>query len=111
MSASKPELAFQVTIHLAPEDVDKFLEISRPAFERIKSEPGLTFFELYRSPEDPGALSWSEKWTESIEYILQEHVNKDYMKEYLAATEPMFTKPREVKFLNPIGPPFYYQKA
>lgn len=30
----------------------------------------------------------------------QEHLNKDYYKPYLEATEPLFTKPREVKILN-----------
>jgi hypothetical protein len=32
------------------------------------------------------------------------------MKNYLASTEPMFVKPREVKVLKRVGPPFYSNK-
>ncbi|KAL6362843.1 hypothetical protein LRP88_04156 [Fusarium phalaenopsidis] len=37
-------------------------------------------------------------------------IPKDYYKEYFAATEPMFVKPREFKVYNRLGSPYYTAK-
>jgi hypothetical protein len=37
---------------------------------------------------------------------MKEQAGKEYYKEYFAATEPMYLKPREFKILNRVGPPF-----
>ena len=40
----------------------------------------------------------------------QVQIRKDYYKEYFAATEPMFVKPREFKVYNRLGSPYYTAK-
>lgn len=36
---------------------------------------------------------------------------KDYYNEYLEATEPMYIRPREMKIVNRVGPPFAFYKS
>lgn len=40
---------------------------------------------------------------------IQHQITKEYYKEYMAATEPMFVQPREVKILKRLAP-FYMAK-
>jgi hypothetical protein len=37
-------------------------------------------------------------------------MTKEYYKEYFAATDPMFLKPREFKILNRVGAPYFMAK-
>jgi hypothetical protein len=37
-------------------------------------------------------------------------MNKEYYKPYLAATEPMFIKPREFKILKRVGAPYIHYR-
>lgn len=55
-------ISLQVTVHIAPENVDKFFAAFKPVFDAVCAEPELTFFELYRDPDEPGKLSWVENW-------------------------------------------------
>lgn len=41
---------------------------------------------------------------------LQTQLQKEYYKPYLAATEPLFVKPREYKLYSRLGKPFYTAK-
>lgn len=36
---------------------------------------------------------------------------KEYYKEYLKATEPMYIGPREMRIVNRAGPPFAFYKS
>ncbi|KAF6808184.1 C6 finger domain-containing protein [Colletotrichum sojae] len=130
------ETAFYITIYVAPENVEKFLEESKSVFEKIKAEPGLVFFEMYQTAGEPGTISWVEKWSESIQWLMevgesrshllitvqeyfanpyrseyQNQMTKPYYPEYFAVTEPMYVKPREMKVLSPLGSPFFFQKS
>ncbi|KAF6804160.1 C6 finger domain-containing protein [Colletotrichum musicola] len=129
------ETAFYITIYVAPENVEKFLEESKSVFEKIKAEPGLVFFEMYQAAGEPGTISWVEKWSESIQWLMevgepqshliavqlyfanrcrsqpQNQMTKPYYPEYFAVTEPMYVKPREMKVLSPLGSPFFFQKS
>jgi len=40
---------------------------------------------------------------------IQEH-KKDYFKEYIAQTEPLWIKPREVRIIERVGPSFLFSK-
>jgi quinol monooxygenase YgiN len=120
-----PGISLQVTVTIAPENVSKFLELFQSVYEKVIAEPECTFFEVYHSPENPGVLSWVENWylllsffllwllltdayvvtrTQSIEWLFQNQFSKEYYKEYLETTEPMFLKPREAKILKRLSP-------
>lgn len=62
MSSPKQEISLHITIYIAPENVTKFFEYFKPAYEKVIAEKECTFFEVYQSPEDPGTLSWVENW-------------------------------------------------
>lgn len=100
-------------------------------FDHVIAEPECLYFELFQDPNDPGTISWVENWNKSPEKFMavcspvyqinlvlnmsyanleKENMGKDYYKPYLAATEPMFTKPREFKILKRVGLPYVYHK-
>ncbi|PWY75204.1 hypothetical protein BO94DRAFT_524009 [Aspergillus sclerotioniger CBS 115572] len=95
--------SLHITIHINPSDLPKFWEAFRPVYEKVIGEPECTFFEVYQSPEEPGTLSWVENWSKSKEWLLENQITKDYYRDYLAVTTPMFVKPREVKLLSRVA--------
>ncbi|KAM5368032.1 hypothetical protein ACJZ2D_009746 [Fusarium nematophilum] len=121
-------ISLHVTIYIKPDDVPKFFEYFKPVYDKVTAEPECTFFEVYQSPEDPGTLHWVENWSQTVDWLLnvfiaspssaelladqltQVQIPKEYYKEYFAATEPMFIKPREFKVYNRLGPPYYTAK-
>ncbi|KAI0196966.1 hypothetical protein F4808DRAFT_297201 [Astrocystis sublimbata] len=102
--------SLHVTVYVAPEDVDRFLAAFKPVFNKVVAEPECLFFEMYRSPQEPGKLSWIENWAKSPEWFLEYQVTKDYYKEYFAVTEAMFTKPREFQIMDRVGPDYFMVK-
>ncbi|KAH8696492.1 hypothetical protein BGW36DRAFT_296760 [Talaromyces proteolyticus] len=103
---SSEGVSLQVTIYISPENVPKFFEAFRPTYEKVIQEPECTFFEVYEDPAEPGVISWVENWSKSKEWLFQFQAPKEYYREYLAVTEPMFLKPREIKLLKRLGLPF-----
>ncbi|KAI1650126.1 uncharacterized protein F4817DRAFT_279654 [Daldinia loculata] len=99
-------ISLQVTVHIAPENVERFLVAFKAIFDVVAAEPECLFFEVYKSVEEPGKLSWIENWSKDIQWFLEHQITKPYYKEYLEFTEPMFLKPREARILEPLGPEF-----
>ncbi|KAI0400636.1 hypothetical protein F4802DRAFT_601793 [Xylaria palmicola] len=99
-------LSLHVTVYIAPENIDRFFAAFKPVYDKVTAEPECIFFEVYTSPS--GAITWVEDWSKSSKWFLENQMNKDYYKEYLAITEPMFTKPREVKIFERCGPEYCY---
>jgi len=46
----------------------------------------------------------------TAEWLVNVQLPKEYYKEYLEATEPMYIKPREMRIVNRSGPPFVFYK-
>ncbi|KAI0012232.1 hypothetical protein F4779DRAFT_81630 [Xylariaceae sp. FL0662B] len=99
-----------VTVYIDPTNVEKFLAAFKPVFDSVAAEPECASFEVYKSPSEPGKLSWVENWSKSREWFMEHQITKPYYKDYLDITEPMFIKPREVSFLEPLGPKFFRMK-
>ncbi|KAI1345088.1 hypothetical protein F5Y15DRAFT_410766 [Xylariaceae sp. FL0016] len=99
-----------ITVHVAPEDATRFLEAFKPVFDLVVAEPECLFFEVYRSAEEPGRISWVENWAADSQWLMDVQTKKEYYKDYFAATEPMFVKPREVKLLERMGPDYFMVK-
>ncbi|GAB7340880.1 hypothetical protein MBLNU457_7235t1 [Dothideomycetes sp. NU457] len=111
MSTTTPGFSLQITVHIKPENVERFLQEFNPIFELVIREPECVLFEVFQSPEDPGTLSWVENWSESPEWFFEHQLPKAYYKPYLEATEPMFIAPREIKVLNRLPLQYYSQTA
>ncbi|KAF2470908.1 uncharacterized protein BDR25DRAFT_303506 [Lindgomyces ingoldianus] len=90
-----PTLSLHVTITIAPENVTKFLEALKPAYDAVIAEPECTFFEVYQSAEEPGVFKFVENWKATREWMINVQFKKDYYKPYLTITEPIYIKPRE----------------
>ncbi|KAF3058602.1 hypothetical protein GL218_05834 [Daldinia childiae] len=97
-------ISLHVTVHIAPENVERFLVAFKAIFDVVAAEPECLFFEVYKSVEEPGKLTWIENWSKDIQWFLEHQMTKPYYKEYLEFTEPMFLKPREAQILEPLGP-------
>ncbi|KAI0472749.1 hypothetical protein GGR56DRAFT_676815 [Xylariaceae sp. FL0804] len=105
-----PGMSLHVTVHVAPADVERFLDAFKAVFDLVVDEPECLFFEVYRSPDEPGRISWVENWSKSTQWFLENQMTKGYYAAYLAATEPMFVKPREFRILDRAGPDFFMVK-
>ncbi|KAI1389469.1 uncharacterized protein F4822DRAFT_398454 [Hypoxylon trugodes] len=101
---AKAVISLHVTVHIAPENVQRFLAAFKGIFDLVAAEPECLFFEVYTSAEEPGKISWVENWSKDTQWLMENQITKPYYKEYFELTEPMFLKPRDVKFLQPVGP-------
>ncbi|RYC62613.1 hypothetical protein CHU98_g3596 [Xylaria longipes] len=101
-------MSLHVTVYIAPENVGRFFAAFGPVYSKVIAEPECLFFTVYQTPEEPGKISWVEDWSKSPDWFLKEQITKDYYKEYMATTEPMFIKPREFQFLERFSPQYCY---
>lgn len=60
-----------VTITVLPENSAKFLQLSRPVFDAISSEPKCLYFEIFESAEQKGKFRIVENWAMSIGEFVQ----------------------------------------
>ncbi|KAJ5161955.1 hypothetical protein N7492_007347 [Penicillium capsulatum] len=102
--------SLHVNIYIDPSNVDTFFEHFKPVYDKVIAEPECRFFEVYQAPDEPGQLSWVENWAATPQWFMENQITKEYYKGYLAATEPLFVKPREYKLLNRLGAPYYIAK-
>ncbi|KAI0164446.1 hypothetical protein GGR52DRAFT_559881 [Hypoxylon sp. FL1284] len=109
--AASQGISLHVTVHIAPENVDRFIAAFKPVFDLVVAEPECTFFQVYQSPEEPGKLSWVENWSKDTQWLVEHQITKPYYKEYLEITEPMFLKPREATILQPFGSELFMFKG
>ncbi|KAL8999594.1 MAG: hypothetical protein Q9169_001554 [Polycauliona sp. 2 TL-2023] len=102
MSTPSPNqsISLHVSIYISPHSRAAFLEAFKPCFDAVRAEPACKFFEVFTDPEDEGHFHWVENWIGSVKWFMTEQITKPYYAPYLAATEPMFVKPREVKFYH-----------
>ncbi|KAI2624910.1 hypothetical protein GGR54DRAFT_541197 [Hypoxylon sp. NC1633] len=104
-------ISLHVTVHIAPENVERFLAAFKDIFDLVSAEPECSFFEVYKSVEEPGKISWVENWSKDRQWLIETQLTKAYYKEYFEITEPMFLKPREARLLEPVGPGFTVVKG
>ncbi|KAF2458219.1 hypothetical protein BDY21DRAFT_341923 [Lineolata rhizophorae] len=88
-----------IDIYFPKEKADFFLEQLRPCWEAVVAEPECISFEVFRTDDNPEYVNFRfvECWAASIEWLMNVQLQKEYYKPYLAVTEPLFVKPREVK--------------
>ncbi|KAI1416314.1 hypothetical protein F5Y13DRAFT_130547 [Hypoxylon sp. FL1857] len=104
-------ISLHVTVHIAPENVERFLAAFKTVFDLVVEEPECLFFEVYKSVEEPGKISWVENWSKDVQWLMEHQITKPYYKEYFELTEPMFLKPREARVFELVGPGFSVVKG
>jgi quinol monooxygenase YgiN len=103
-------ISLHVTVYIGIENVDNFFAAFKPVLDKVIAEPECLFFEVYRSPDNLGHISWVEDWAAMPSWFLNHQMKKDYYKEYLAITEPMFIRPRRVEILERLEPRYFVAK-
>ncbi|KAJ2995796.1 hypothetical protein NUW58_g1173 [Xylaria curta] len=101
-------MSLHVTVYIAPDNVDPFFAAFKPVYDKVIKEPECMFFEVYEDSETQGVIHWVEDWMMSPESFIEHQITKDYYKDYLAKTEPMFIKPREAKFWQRCSRAYFY---
>jgi quinol monooxygenase YgiN len=92
-------IAFHVTYHIAPENVDRFIEALRPGWEATCNIPECIYFDVFHFPAEPGKFRITEVWNRDMEWIEENHIAKDYYQRYRNAVDPIVVK-RELEVLG-----------
>ncbi|CEL06314.1 hypothetical protein ASPCAL07420 [Aspergillus calidoustus] len=93
----------QATLFLAPEDTPRVLEALKPVYEQTIAEPECLSFQVYQLRDDPGQILLVEDWETPLERYMVERLKVDYMQEFFAIIQPLFTRPQEVKVFDRLG--------
>lgn len=93
-------MSLHADVYVAPENVDKFLQLLKPLYDSVTAEPECTYFEVIHDPDNPEHLRWVENWSKDKEWIMKNQITKEYYKPYFAATESLFIKPTEFKIFD-----------
>ena len=85
-----------VKVYVPVEKQPEFFKFFRPAYDAVIAEPECRFFFVTQNPQEPEAISWVEGWTKGVEWLQEVQLKKPYYQPYIEATEPWFSKPREI---------------
>ncbi|EHL00107.1 Dimeric alpha+beta barrel [Glarea lozoyensis ATCC 20868] len=105
-----PGFSLEVTITIDPSNIPKFLSLFHPIYELVTAEPECTFFEVFIDPEKPGVIHWVEGWKRDKQWFFDVQFKKEYYKDYLEKTVPMFVAEREFKFFERLPVEWTYVK-
>ena len=59
-----------IKVFLEPNQVEKFLEYFKAAYDTVLAEPECRFFVVGQNPQEPGTFSWTEGWTKDVDWLL-----------------------------------------
>lgn len=62
MASESQTTSVHITVYVAPENAEKYLEIFKDVFATISAEPELRYMEVYQALDNPGTISWVENW-------------------------------------------------
>ncbi|KZF20326.1 hypothetical protein L228DRAFT_285045 [Xylona heveae TC161] len=97
-----PQTTIFVTVEVDPSNADKFLAAMRPCYEGCAKESELIFFHVFRDEDHPGVFHFIEYWAKDRKWFEEIQMNKDYYHPYSEITQPMWIKPRVIRYLDPI---------
>jgi hypothetical protein len=103
-SPTNLQLILNVRVTLKSSDLDTWLSVFKSVREKVLAEPECKFFILGRVvdidpltqqpgivPEGEVAISWSEGFSESMEWLGGVQMKKEYYKEYFETVVPLET--------------------
>ena len=64
-------ISLHVTIVVAPENTDKFLEYMKPCFDAVTAEPECMSFQVFHDAEQPGYFRFVENWSKDKEWLIK----------------------------------------
>lgn len=103
-SLTNLQLILNVRVTLRASDLDTWLPVFKSVREKVLAEPECKFFLLGRIvdvdpltqqpgifPEGKVAISWSEGFSESMQWLGEVQMKKEYYKEYFETVVPLET--------------------
>ena len=66
---SSDQVTLMVDIHVAPNNVDSFLEGLKISYDGVAAEPECIFYDLFVDEDDPGHLRIVEVWNASHDWM------------------------------------------
>ncbi|MBT8419564.1 MAG: antibiotic biosynthesis monooxygenase [Gammaproteobacteria bacterium] len=82
-----------VTVHVAPENINDFIEASKKNHEGSIKEPGNMRFDVLQSKDDPGRFLLYEAY--ESEESAAAHKSTEHYLTWRKTVEPWMAKPRE----------------
>ncbi|KAJ9608017.1 hypothetical protein H2200_007005 [Cladophialophora chaetospira] len=92
-------ITFHVTYKIDPDNVNKFIEALRPAWEATCNIPECIYFDVFHFPSEPGTFRITEVWNRDMKWIEENHIAKDHYRQYRDIVEPIVLK-REFEVLG-----------
>jgi quinol monooxygenase YgiN len=81
----------EVRLFSEPERANDYRKALKEVIEQVRAEPTCRYPYVYESAEDPNTIVHVESWAD-----------REYFREFLAATEAMYASPRRVLQLLPL---------
>jgi quinol monooxygenase YgiN len=91
----------EVRLFLKPECKDEYLVALDKVIGLARAEPTCRYLLVFESAEDPNTIVLLESWAD-MQTFRDEVLNRDFYRQYLAASEAMYAAPREVVQLRPL---------
>jgi quinol monooxygenase YgiN len=83
-------------MRIAPENRERFAEVSTEMCRRSREEPGCHGYRVYADLEQDGRYVIVEEWAD--EQALQSHFSEPYTSEFLAGLLPLLDEPADALF-------------
>jgi quinol monooxygenase YgiN len=99
---SDDELFMSNTLSIRADRRSAFVRELQAVLPQAKALPGCLLLEVGEVRDAPGTFVLTERWRSGVEYVT-EYLALPFYQEYLAHTEAMYARPREVTVLSPIG--------
>jgi quinol monooxygenase YgiN len=91
----------EVNLFIEPEHAEDYRAALKEVIDQARAEPTCRYLYVYESTEDPNTIVVVESWADLPTYR-EEVLNREYFREFLAATEAMYAAPRRVLQLLPL---------
>jgi hypothetical protein len=62
--------SIHVSITVAPENVEKFLDALKPVYDAVVAEPNCTLFQVFHKAEEPGVFRFVENWNATVDWLV-----------------------------------------
>ncbi len=97
---NKP-FAIHVTLHIRPECRAEYREALDAVIGHARALPQCRYLHVYETADDPDTILLVESWSD-WDTFTQEILQLDFYRDYATTSEPMYSAPREMRFLAPL---------
>ncbi|KAH3938884.1 hypothetical protein HBI56_177460 [Parastagonospora nodorum] len=93
----------QIKFTFAPSSTVDFLAATRPVYALVTKLREFESISVLQNPKAPGEFMLLEHWNASPEFILKKVQEENVLRNFIATTEKISIKPKEVDFWCPVS--------